>query len=277
MANENKKNKPKGILVIFLMIVFIVWWLNNYTLKTTDVEIYSKKIKEPVKIAVIGDVHASSFGISNKRIIEKIENGKPDIIVILGDMYTLGSDDKKKDLALELMYGIREKNERVYFVPGEHDNDAVYKQKLSEHGIKVMDYKNEIINVNGNKLHMIGIDNAYYTETFDLTREFMIEDDCFNILMAHIPNYEKFSAFGADLTLCADTHGELFQLPFDNGPLYSSSEQTFFPEMNGSVVYDKGLFPYKGGTMFITSGIGASPYPLRFNNRPEVVMIELDT
>ena len=92
--------------------------------------------------------------------------------------------------------------------------------------------------------------------------------------MAHIPNYEKFADFGADLTICADTHGGMIQLPF-LGAVIDSATMKIFPELRGDTVYDKGLFDYNGGTMFITSGIGVSPAPVRFNNRPEIAIIEI--
>ena len=41
-----------------------------------------------------------------------------------------------------------------------------------------------------------------------------VDRDCFSILLAHIPNYERFAAFRTDLTICADTHGGMVQLPF---------------------------------------------------------------
>ena len=45
--------------------------------------------------------------------------------------------------------------------------------------------------------------------------------------------------------------------------------QGFFPQ------YDGGSYSKNNSTMIVSRGIGNSLFPLRFNNRPEVVLIEL--
>ena len=67
------------------------------------------------------------------------------------------------------------------------------------------------------------------------------------------------------------------QLPFGLGPIYCSEKDVWLPKLLNKEleIYDKGLFDYDGGKMFITSGIGVYPAPVRFNNRPEVAVIDL--
>ena len=263
-------------LCLFLIIVLLIWWFNNFTLKVTKAEVKSDKIDSPVRIAVISDLHVSSGGISSKRIVRRIRRENPDIVMVLGDMYTTGSSLDKVETAVDLIRNISDKGYPVYLVTGEHDLDHDYIKAVGDAGAHVMNYKEELIELNGNKLQIMGIDNVFYSDTFDLTSEFTLREDCFSILLAHIPNYEKFSSFGADLTLCADTHGEMVQLPFDLGPVYSSSYGCLFPQLTlDEEIYDKGMFPYAGGNMFITSGIGVSPAPIRFNNRPEIAVIDV--
>ena len=219
-------------------------------------------------------MHASDFGISVDRIVSRMKKASPDIIIELGDMYTTGSSQKLMDMPVELTEKLTGEGFPVYFVSGEHDTDRKFIKNMTDAGAHVMNYESEIITVKGNRLRILGIDNVYYSDTFDLTNEFTLDDSCYNILLAHIPNYTKFARFGADLTLCADTHGGMIQLPFDMGPVYH--EGSWLPQLkSGETVYDKGCFDYKNGTMFITSGIGNSPFPARLNNRPEIAVIEL--
>jgi len=264
-------------LIAVLLILLFIWWFNNYTLRTTKVNLTSSKISNSFRIAVISDLHASDIGISNKTIFRRIDKNSPDVVFILGDMYTTGSPAKLKQKAIDLAEDISDAGYPVYFVPGEHDYAPDYIKSLRKAGIKVMDYVSEDITIKGNKVTIYGIDNAYYSETFDLRKEFELDKSRYNILLAHIPNYEKFAAFGADLTLCADTHGCMVQLPFGLGPAYDTEAKVWFPQFrkNSSKVYDKGIFPYSGGKMFITSGLGAAPFPIRFNNRPEVAIIDI--
>lgn len=259
------------------IIIFLVWawWFNNYTLKTTRIELSSEKITSPVRIAVISDCHSTEHGISNNTILRRVRKSEPDIVLIMGDMYTRNSPEDIMQIPVELTEDIVSEGYPVYFVTGDHDTDQSYINAMVQVGAKLMNYNSEVINVNGNNIQLFGIDNVYYSPTFNLNNAFSVAPDCYSILMAHIPNYDKFADFGTDLTICADTHGGMVQLPFF-GAMIDSGSMQWFPELHGRTVYDKGLFDYNGGTMFITSGIGVSPAPVRFNNRPEIAIIDIN-
>lgn len=279
MSQNKKKAKSKYFfkrLFAVFAIIFLIWWYNNYTLKINDTSIMSTKISSNIRIAIISDLHASGIGISNSNIIGKVNKINPDIVFVLGDMYTTKSSWNLIEIPVNLMKSLVDDGYPVYFSAGDHDRSEKYFAELEKAGVHVMNYKEEIVNIKGNNLKIMGIDNSYYTYTFDVSNEFETDENCYNILMAHIPNYSKFAEFGADLTLCADTHGGIIQLPFGMGTAYDVFTKEWFPEIKGnSTVYDKGWFRYDGGAMFITSGIGDYPVPARFNNRPEVVSIDI--
>lgn len=283
MSEQKKKKKPrkpmkhKGLKLFLLLCVLVgVWWYNNYTVKTVSEEYPSAKVKSPVRIMVIADLHATLYGISNESLTERVEEADPDFVVMLGDMYTRRSPWELIQIPIDLTAGIVQKGYPVYYITGDHDTSKEYKEAISKTGAHLLDYKEEVVEYGGTKFQIMGIDNVYFSPTFDLTNEFTLRPDCFSLLLAHIPNYEKYSAFGADLTLCADTHGGMVQLPFDAGPLVDPETQSFLPKILGDgQCYDKGWFEYSGGAMFITSGLGVSPAPVRLNNRPEVVVIDI--
>lgn len=260
------------------IVIFIIffWWYNNFTLKITETSMTSPKISTPIRAAVFSDLHITGASFSSKKIIGALNDIDPDIVFILGDMYTMNSDLDTIEKAADFITDIAAAGFSVYFVPGEHDTSPQYFSRLASSGVHVMTYRSEMIEINGERLNIIGIDNAYYTSTFDLHNEFEPALDCFNILLAHIPNYTKFANFKADLTLCADTHGGMAQLPFGLGAVYDPLTGRWFPKLASSdPVYDKGWFDYSGGSMFITSGLGNNPVPLRLFNRPEIVSIEI--
>lgn len=272
-AKRKKRRIFRRICAVSVFLIWL-WWYNNYTLKTTRVELNSAKITNPVRIAVISDTHSTKHGISNGKILRRVKKADPDIVLLLGDMYTSGSPAEILQIPIDLTADIISESYPVYFVTGDHDTDKSYADAMIQTGASLMNYNNEILNINGNNIQLFGIDNVYYSPTFNLNNAFSLNPECYSILMAHIPNYEKFSAFGADLTICADTHGGMVQLPFF-GAMIDSGSMQWFPELHGKKVYDKGFFDYEGGTMFITSGIGVSPAPVRFNNRPEIVIMDI--
>ncbi len=258
------------------VLAFIFWYFNNYSLKTTYTSLGSHKISQPVKLTILSDLHVHNGSISDKRIMQKVKDSDPDAVFVLGDMYSRGASDNEINMALELITGIAAEGYNTYFVPGDHDTSASYIKSLSAGGVHVMSYVSEYADIKGGKFKIMGIDNVYYTDTFNLNNVFTIDNDCFNILLAHIPNFTKFAQFGADLTLCADTHGGMIQLPFGLGTAYDTFSGMWFPEQRTDAeIYDKGMFVYDGGAMFITSGIGDSPYPVRIFNRPEIVSLEI--
>lgn len=276
-APKTETQKKKTGKWLWIVILFIIWWFNNYTLKTNSVSMKSAKVSSKMRFAVISDLHATKHGIKNKTIFEAVDKEKPDVVFFLGDMYTRESERELMSKPVELAEKFISAGYPVYAVTGEHDTDREYINNLENAGVNVLEYESEYIDVKGNRVHLMGIDNVYYSSTFDLRNEFSTDENSFDLLLAHIPNYEKFAAFGADLTICADTHGDMVQLPF-LGPLYDTETKKWLPKLSDKElkIYDKGFFDYDGGKMFITSGIGVYPGPFRFNNRPEVVILDVE-
>lgn len=93
-------------------------------------------------------------------------------------------------------------------------------------------------------------------------------EDGFVLLLSHRPElFGLYAETGIELVLSGHVHGGQFRLPFVGG-LYGP-DQGVFPE------YDAGLYTAGETNMVVSRGIGNSVFPVRFNNRPEVVLIEL--
>jgi len=69
------------------------------------------------------------------------------------------------------------------------------------------------------------------------------------------------------LALCGHAHGGQFRLPFIGGLI--APNQGFLPK------YDAGKYQENNTTMIVSRGIGNSIIPIRFNNRPEIVVVAL--
>ena len=276
-APKKRKKSKLWLLIKIFLVIFIIWWANNYLLFITKETITSPKVNNEIKLAVISDLHATTdlFSISNDTILKKIDKITPDVVCVLGDMHSNYATDSEKNISLNLMISIIQKGYKLYFVLGEHDDRTnSYVSMMESKGINVLDQESETIKIKDTDITFYGISNAYFSEYFDLRNEFTLNPKTYNILLAHIPMFEEYEQFGADLTLCADTHGGIIQVPF-LGPAYYEGQ--ILPELFGdkNKVYDKGLFRNKNGYMFITSGIGNSPVAARFNNFPEVAQITI--
>ncbi|MBR3588176.1 MAG: metallophosphoesterase [Clostridia bacterium] len=272
MKKSKRKRKKNGGFrwLVFSFAIFCLWLFSTFTLKTTEVEIKSEKIKDEITVVQITDLHGSDFGMNNSFILNKIVKAEPDFVVITGDMYTRGSEEGK-NTALKLMSKIGE-NYNTYFVNGEHDNEEDFIAELKKNNINVLDYKSEDITIGETDIRLYGITNVYYSPTFDLKNEFILDDSRYNILLAHISNKEAFASFGMDLCICGDTHGGQVRLPFIGG-LYGTNG--WLPEVIEKDVFIKGSYKYENTDFFISSGLGNYPIPLRFMNRPEIAVIKL--
>lgn len=267
---EKRRHGLRNFLLLFLLAAG-VWYIGTFTLKTTEVTIESDQIQDEVTIVQLTDLHGFTFGRGNEYLIDKVKAAEPDFIVVTGDMYTSG-DEEGQDTAVELLGRLAE-TYPVYSVHGEHDNDEHYEARLTAEGVDVLDYEWRDITVGKTVLRLYGITNVYYTDTFDLTNEFTLDQSMYNILAAHITNFEDFAGFGMDLSLCGDTHGGQVRLPYLGG---LNNRGIWLPEkQDGEERYVKGLYSLGEKKLFVSSGLGSYPVPVRFLNRPEVAVIHL--
>lgn len=92
----------------------------------------------------------------------------------------------------------------------------------------------------------------------------------FTLLLSHRP--EQISLYGEenlDLVFSGHAHGGQFRLPLVGG--LAAPDQGLFPQ------YDAGVFRQESTTMVVSRGVGNSIIPVRFNNRPQLVLAVLHT
>ena len=90
----------------------------------------------------------------------------------------------------------------------------------------------------------------------------------YTILLSHRPElFDLYVETEMDLVFSGHAHGGQFRLPFVGGLV--APNQGFFPK------YDAGQFNEENTTMIVSRGVGNSIIPIRFNNRPEIVLVTL--
>lgn len=264
--------------LIILLIVYLIW--GNKSIKITNYDINSEQLPQQfsgIRIAQISDLHNAQFGKNNCRLIKKLNRIKPDLIVITGDLI----DSRRTNFPIALSFARQAVTiAPTYYIPGNHevrisDINSFY-QKLVSAGITLLHDESTLIYRSDAFIRLAGLIDANARtvdpkqETKDAIDHAVPKDSVYTVLLSHCPKYfEIYAASGADLVLTGHVHGGQIRLPFIGG-LYAPG-QGLFPK------YDAGLFT-KGHTyMIISRGLGNSLFPLRFYNRPEIVITRLQT
>ena len=280
-----KRRKIMGWTLIMIVLAVIYYFLQlNWISVTTHVIHLDDLPKEfdGHKIVQLSDLHNQEFGYENERLIERINQIKPDIIVMTGDMLTNTREvSTNGDVLIKLVESLNQQYP-IYYVTGEHEEGLYYEdrnkyqidgtkedyeEKLSQLGVTVLNdeqvtitRQDATINVYGLKEHLSG-DIQIDKRLGQSNKEEV------TILLSHRPTYfDDYTKWGADLIFCGDTHGGMIRLPMIGGIL---SAEGFFPE------YDGGLFRKENSVMVVSRGLGNNPIPLRINNRPEIVEVIL--
>ena len=281
---SKKKNRAILFTIIAAVVVGLAIWtvwgnsalmLSKLTVKGSNIP----KSFDGYRIAQISDLHNAEFGDRNEKLIEMLQKAEPDIITITGDLI----DSSKTDTKVAIAFA----KEAVqiaptYFITGNHEamvsaqEYADLENGLLEAGVNVLHDKEIVLEQNEERLLLIGIDDpAYADRPSDVgvsmdseTINELFTTEGYRILLSHRPEYfDQYVEAEVDLVLSGHAHGGQFRLPFVGGLV--APGQGLFP------AYDSGLYSENKTSMVVSRGIGNSIIPMRFNNRPEVVMIEL--
>ncbi|MBR5774273.1 MAG: metallophosphoesterase [Clostridia bacterium] len=276
---EKRKSKRKIIkyIILILLIILIIWtiWANK-AVEVNTITISAKSLPESFdgyRIALVSDLHNAEFGNDNERLITLLEQADPDMIALTGDII----DSRSLDIEVALRFA--EKAAQIapcYFVSGNHEgrldeaDREAFVSELEARGVTILDDKEAIIERNGEKISLIGLTDTRinYNPVTAERLNALSSIDGYTILLCHRPDFlDAFADAEIDLALCGHVHGGQFRLPFIGGLL--DPDRTFLPE------HDAGLYTQGNCNMVVSRGLGNSVIPLRFNNRPEIVLIEL--
>lgn len=228
------------------------------------------------RIAQVSDLHNAEFGNRNSKLLQIISEAAPDTIVITGDL--VDASHTNIDIAVDFAKAATQ-IAPVYYVTGNHEA-ALPQYNALKSGLEsasVVVLENAVIQLecNGDTLTLIGLSDPNFTTRSDVSS--MVEtklnalspdDSCYTILLSHRPElFDAYVSSGIDLVFSGHAHGGQFRLPLIGGLI--APNQGFFPK------YDAGLYSEGKTNLVVSRGIGNSIIPLRFNNRPEVVLVEL--
>ena len=281
--------KTKWRIISLLMIVLFVLalgslYISKYFLTVTHYEVSAKNLQNAIRVVQVTDLHNSQFGDGNEKLIEKVAKQQPDLIVLTGDL--LNSHEEDTSIALDLVrklsnlapaYVSYGNHELQYEQEFDCDLDAAFE----ETGAALLDFAYEDIEVNGEIIRIGGLYGycvpTYYKEVARANETAFLEEfistDTYKLLLTHMPfcwiANDGISAWDVECVFTGHDHGGLIRIPFVGG-LYAP-DQGWFPGE------DCGLYYSQDGenVMVLSRGLGKSGSIPRFNNVPEIVVVDL--
>ena len=215
----------------------------------------------PIKIAHLTDLHTRELGRPERRLLALLEEEKPDLIVITGDVtHNDGTLADTRPLLERLHAPLG-----VWMVRGNWES-----WRQSEDTGKFMRPLGIHYLLNESKpvregLWIVGLDDPC-SGSPDPNRAFAgVPAGAYTITLVHAPVILDALAGRTKLVLAGHTHGGQVRLPF-LAPLWLPY---------GAGPYVAGWYEMRGTKMYVSRGIGMSVLPVRFFCRPELTIISL--
>ena len=281
-----KKKKFIFLAVVAAVLIALVIWIawGNTALELNTYTVTSARLPEifdGYRIAHVADLHNAEMGEDNEKLLTMLREADPDMIAITGDL--IDSRNTNVEIALQFAQEAM-KIAPCYYVSGNHEARVneyeELKTGLISAGVIILEDTQTEISIEGQTITLIGInDPSFQTDYLFGDSETVInskltelhtDGEVFTILLSHRPElFDTYAEHDVDLVLSGHAHGGQFRLPFIGGVV--APNQGLFPE------YDAGIYTDGNTNMLVSRGIGNSILPFRINNRPEVILIELQT
>lgn len=212
-----------ALLVVGIAVAALLSSYENKRLTVEYYEIGSEKIPEAFdgyRIVFLTDLHCAQFGENNQELIERIDECRPDMILVGGDM-VISRESSNEEVPLALMKELSAKYP-IYYADGNHELKLARNEEIF--GVRYKDYVHSLKEYNihhiSNETIVIQSETGFISLTaFDLEKKYYQRfhvprmplshmesvvgsspGNIFHILLAHNPNYLKtYADWGSDL------------------------------------------------------------------------------
>ena len=284
-----------GLLVGAVPFVSLLWGVIRNPYRYT---LFKETIKIPnlpaalhgLRIVQISDIHTGSFLLKEpvRNSVDLINQQKPDIVFFTGDLVNTLANEAEP--FLDVFNKVKAKH-GVYSVLGNHDygdyhewekpeekeaNFNLLKSMHAQLGWDLMLNENRMLEINGEKLAVIGVENYSSHPRFpkygDLKKAYEgTEGASLKLLLSHDPSHwlaqvvNEFKDIA--ITFSGHTHGMQFGVEIPGWIKWSPIKY----------VYNQwaGLYQQGQQYLYVNRGLGYLGYPGRVGIMPDVTLLEL--
>lgn len=249
---------------------------SRWRLDVEEYELSSARLPEAFdgfRVVQLSDLHRVRFGNDNCRLIEKVQQAKPDLIALTGDFVEGDTDLAEiESLCLQLV-----QIAPTYFVSGNHDAGSGRLREIGTMmercGVTYLQNSYRTITKDGKELVICGVEDpnawAEMPTPDELVSTLRAEyPDAFVLFLGH-RNYwpDRYPELDVDVILSGHGHGGIIRLPFVGGLLGTNAN--LFPK------YDAGVYEAQQYSMVVSRGLGNVPGLPRVFNPPHIPVIVL--
>lgn len=225
-----------------------------------------------LKVAVASDWHFTKRAFWRvmtveraRRIVEEINAAQPDVILLPGDF--IADRDYRPDAAataedeIAQVLGLLKAPLGVYAVLGNHDwwhDGPKIAAALRRNGIQVLE--NEAASLKGTALWVVGVGDDYTGHSQPRKAVAKLPAAAQALVLMHDPASLLDMPDIQGLVVAGHTHGGQVYLPLVGAPIIPTQAPR---------EWAYGWVEHGHNRMYVTSGLGVSILPLRFNMRPE--------
>lgn len=278
------KLMKKNIFLYGLGALFAFFAVSEYEKKCLCNAFYnikSDKIIKPKRIVFLSDIHNRFFGKDYKLLTENIDKLNPDYVILGGDALSY-KERYSLDYLSDLLDALNEKfGNRLIVSNGNHEIkynlrcDSAVAKLIKEKNITYLsDSKTDLEEIS---IYGLDVDLSYYKRflskkmkaSYIRSKLSQIDMNRYNILLPHNPEYfYAYEKWGADLVLAGHNHGGAVRLGQNIGAVT--------PKFNILSKNVAGMKKINKSYMIISPGLGGHTINIRFNNKPQIIVVDLE-
>ncbi len=248
----------------------------------------SEKVEEPVRLALIADLHSTFYGEGQEELVRILQEQKPDAVLLTGDI----ADDKVPHDGTKVLLEAIGTSYPCFYVTGNHEywsgEEEAIKEMIASYGVTVLEGESCLLDTGTQTIRICGVDDPDgYGQRHQYDPEAMaewenqlmrcrlsLEEGQYSVLITHRPELTAYYTHmpeeglpGFDLITAGHAHGGQVRIPgIINGLL--APNQGWFPQYAG------GRYELGDAVMIVSRGLCRNLLPRVFN-RPELVFVDV--
>ena len=281
---NHKKSQltPKIIIVSIILIIILLLSYANF-IEPKMIVVNEHKINTTLipnsmnglKIVHFSDIHYGTT-ITKKefdKIINKINEIKPDIIFFTGDLIDKNANisEEEQNNIINALSSLKP-NLYKYAIYGDEDVDnKQFKHIIESSGFKLLDNENTLLFYEDNTpIEIVGFNIISNNPNYTILTNYIDNQETTNyykIVLVHEPDsIDNFINYDSNLILAGDTLGGLIKLPLFKPLFLNEHSQKYYKE----------YYNINGTDIYISNGLGTSYINARLNNAPSINFYRLN-